>query len=419
MGGEIQSFFKQHPKLVPVDDFEVGIQKTRIEKKKFINGVLVGTVQEERLWLQLKIKHRNRPGIAAATVFHPDTLEEMVLAALENAEKSDPNPWFRFPLWSEAGSKSDDTPSIDLGKAFESSWCHLQLKTRDFKEQYEVKKSEIEIFRRSEKHQRVTKHQALFQSWELGAVTDSWWGNSDRVQKLKKMEGRAQLLDCQSEERVHLGDYFSLAAPAAATLVEHLGGWFLSQKIHRQQSPLSFEKMGEPFFSPQLNLIDDGSDVWSLRSLPFDLEGVRTQRTHLVEEGCFRAPLFDAYYSAMNNCKSTGNAFLPSEGASELEAVPRGLCVVPGPHDENEVWGKLGSGICIEFFSGTRFLGAQELMADAWGWEIQKGKKLKPVVLRNQRFNVLNLMKQLIEVSNEAEVCGKVKTPPLFFRNPK
>lgn len=417
MNGEIQSFFKKHPKLVPVDDFEVGIQRTSTEKKKFVNGVLTGTGQEERLWVQLKIKHRNRPGIAAATTFYPDTLEEMVLAALENAEKSHPNPWFRFPVWSEVGSKPDAPPLVDLGKAYESGWHQLHVKTQTFQEVYEVKKSETEIFRRSEKNQRASQHLSLFQSWELGAVTDCWWGYSDRNKRLKKIEGLAHLIESQPEERVQLGEYFSLASPAAATLVTRLGDWFSSQKIHRQQSPLFFEKIGEPLFSPKLNLVDDGSEVLSSQSLPFDLEGVRTQRTQLVEQGYFRAPLFDAYFSAMNNCKSTGNAFLPSEVSFEPEVVPRGLCVVPGPQDENQVWGKLGSGIRIEFFSRAQYLGQQELVADAWGWEVQKGRVTKPVVLRNQRLNVLKLMNQLIETSNEAEVCGKVKTPTLFFRN--
>jgi predicted Zn-dependent protease len=121
----------------------------------------------------------------------------------------------------------------------------------------------------------------------------------------------------------------------------------------------------------------------------------------------------------MNNCKSTGNAFLPSESSFELEVVPRGLCVISGTKTESEIWSQLKSGISIEFFTAMKLAGPQDLTVDGWGWEVEKGKKQRPIVFRNQPLNVLSLMNQLTEVSSESEVYGAVKTPPLFFRNTK
>jgi hypothetical protein len=57
MMGEFQAFFKKHPKLVPVDDFEVAVQKTRGEKKVYLEGSLACNTQEEHIWIQLKLKH--------------------------------------------------------------------------------------------------------------------------------------------------------------------------------------------------------------------------------------------------------------------------------------------------------------------------------------------------------------------------
>lgn len=416
---ELQAFFRQHPKLVPVDDFEVAVQKTRGEKRFYLEGSLSCNTQEEHIWIQLKLKHRNRPGVATATVFHQDSLEELVGAALENAEKSHPNSWFRFPVWSSLSQKAADQPVLGLETATESCWTDLEIKTRSFKEEYEVKKIEAEIFRRSEKVRRAAAHKTVFHSWELGSVKDTGWGIINRKERLKRLERRAELLESKTEAKPKLTGYFSFAPPAAAELISQIGKWFLPQQIQSPGSPLSFDRLGEPVFSSELNLIDDGNEVCGPLSLPFDLEGVRTQRTKLVDRGCFSAPLYDAYFSAMNNCKSTGNAFLPSESSAELEVVPRGLCVISGTKTESEIWGRLNSGISIEFFTAVKLAGPQDLTVDGWGWEIEEGKKQRPIVFRNQPLNMLSLMNQLTEVSRESEVFGAVKTPTLFFRNAK
>jgi len=415
----IISFFKRHPKLVPVDDFEVAVQKTNSQKKRYQNGELVWSGDEERFWVFLKIKHRNKPGLASATVVDEGILEDLVVSALESAESSQPDPWFRFPVWlplppNQNKSRLEEART-SLDSAFVSSWPQLKKKDQRFQEQYEIQKNEIAIFRRSEKDQRRSLSTAVYQDWDLMGAKDFWWGIDDRAARLSKLEELTLFQEAIEKKRDEMGSILSLSPRALAPLLVQISKWFCPEEIYQKTSPLAHRAEGDLVFSPALTLMDDGSQIANPLATPIDLEGIAMQKTVLINKGHFQAPLLNAYYGAVFNCKSTGNAFRIDGSSAELGIAPRALCIDPGERSVEEVWSEMGAGFAVEQILPLVFSGRHLFRGDLWGWEIKKGKKLGPVFVRNQAMNLVDLMNQVRALSLETEICGRVQTPTIFF----
>lgn len=123
MTQKLLEFIKNHPKLVVAQDFEVACQKTLIQTQQYRNGQKGIQSFDDSWWVQLKILHRNKPGIAAASALTEETLDRLVTEALLSAEQSTPDPWFRFPVWSP---RSDTQAQEKSETPTESFWSSSQ-----------------------------------------------------------------------------------------------------------------------------------------------------------------------------------------------------------------------------------------------------------------------------------------------------
>ena len=92
-------FVKQHPKLVVADDYDLVSHKRTQLFTSFKNGEAIEQCKNSYDWIQLRISHRKRQGIATTVFCNEQSLSELVDKAFEIADSSPVNPWFRFPLW--------------------------------------------------------------------------------------------------------------------------------------------------------------------------------------------------------------------------------------------------------------------------------------------------------------------------------
>ena len=216
------------------------------------------------------------------------------------------------------------------------------------------------------------------------------------------------------------GKYTVIAAPEMAGVFAHEAFGHLSEAddLMENERMRSIMKLGRRFGGQILNIYDTGRTRGARGYLPFDDEGVRTQKTDLIREGVLVGRLHSRQSAAKMGEKPTGNAralsyrfppicrmrntcIEPGEATFEdmLKGVDRGLYVITpyGGQTDDEMF---------TFMAGKSFL-------------IEDGK-LGPMV-RDVTLagNVFQTLKQIDMVGSElscrdsAGGCGKGEQSPL------
>jgi len=106
------------------------------------------------------------------------------------------------------------------------------------------------------------------------------------------------------------------------------GRTLTADAVQEKRSPWA-GRLGEMVASEAFTLLDDGTLKGGLRSRPFDDEGVRTQRTPLIERGVLKGFLYDDYRAKREGARSTGNAWRIRPG-SRPRPAPNCLILQPG-----------------------------------------------------------------------------------------
>ena len=96
-------------------------------------------------------------------------------------------------------------------------------------------------------------------------------------------------------------------APVAATLLGHFVAAVSGGSLYRKSSFL-LDSLGQPVFSPLVEISDDPHIPKGLASSPFDEEGVATHRRNVVEHGVVQGYFLGSYSARKLGMKSTGNA---------------------------------------------------------------------------------------------------------------
>jgi predicted Zn-dependent protease len=416
MTKKLLEFIKNHPKLVVAQDFEVACQKTQIQTQQYRNGQKGIRSFDDSWWVQLKILHRNKPGIAAASALTEETLDRLVLEALLSAEQSTPDPWFRFPVWSQRADtqtqeKSDAPP--------ESFWCSGQGMLGDtsltFHEWYEWQEIDTLLFRRSEKVQKTSRHSAALQQWSLGRCHESFWGLENRKERIERLKSAAFSLENSIKWQRSIPSTVSLSGRAIAPILQQIAQWFHGKSVKDRKSPISSCEESPLVMSKCITLVDDGTQIRSAFSGPFDLDGIVGQKTTLVQNGIFKNALYDSYTGAMDNCRSTGNRIRVHE---ELEPKLRAkaICLDPGNTPPSLIWKEQGQGLALEGWSRLAFLSDRHLEGDAFGWRIEGGVPVSPICVEGLKWDLINLMSRVFLVANDTEKHGLSISPTVFVQ---
>jgi len=113
----------------------------------------------------------------------------------------------------------------------------------------------------------------------------------------------------------------------SGSMISHVLGAINGGSIARGTSFLK-DKLGEQIFAPEIDIVEDPHRARGLRSMPFDGEGLPTQRRLLVEKGVLKTWMLDLRSARQLGLTSTGNAHRgasspPSPGASNVH-MPAG-----------------------------------------------------------------------------------------------
>lgn len=417
MKDQLIDYIKQHPKLIAAQDFEVNCQKTKIQTTRFLNGAELFKNEEHAWWICLKVLHRNKPGIACTVVPSEESLNRLIDQALISAEESHPDPWFRFPLWStkNEGLKSEpEAPSSDFWKSLFFEMGQVEV---PFQESYEWWEIEGSVFRRSEKTTKTFEHKLPRQVLTLGKHQEVFWGEQEktRVQRALSLKDLQALEKAPSIKTLAGDTVISLSPRAMAPLIEHVAQWFFPKPLREGKSPFSGEDKEVMVLSSCLSLIDDGLNQATPWCAPFDLEGVSTQQTQLLEGGRFKGVLYDSYQGAIDNKRSTGNS-LRNFNEIEPRLGFRHMVLEEGTESEHQVWAQEKRGYCFETWSRITFASSSEITGTLWGWEVCDGIKVRPIRLEGIQWDLVELLSKATRVCSDLKRYNFVSTPTTFFK---
>ena len=117
------------------------------------------------------------------------------------------------------------------------------------------------------------------------------------------------------------------------------GASFLGAKLNRK---IAVETM---------TLVDDGTRPRGLASVPFDGEGVPTQRRLIVDKGVLRGFLYNTIVAKRAGVKSTGNA--SRGGFSSIPGIgPHAFYMEAGPHKPEEIVKATKAGLWLKDVTG-------------------------------------------------------------------
>lgn len=120
-------------------------------------------------------------------------------------------------------------------------------------------------------------------------------------------ETAGQLLGGGPIESGELPVVLDRRGPAPGLLRWGIGQAILGEEVRQQRSFLA-GKLAQKVAGAQLTVVDDGRKPQGLASRPFDAEGVRTDRTVLIDGGQLKQLIYDSATARRAETESTGNA---------------------------------------------------------------------------------------------------------------
>ncbi len=183
------------------------------------------------------------------------------------------------------------------------------------------------------------------------------------------------------------GEYPVLLEPnAVGNLLMFLSWAGLGARPFLDGSSFLSSKIGEKVLSDKISIVDD---VWDPRfcCLGFDLEGQRTQRVKLIEEGIARNVVFDRPTAKEAGRETTGHAGLQPSASGPF---PSALILEPGDVEETDLLGTLDKGILVTQFHYTNLMDPQKVTVTGLTrngtFLVENGKIVAPV--QNLRFTM-------------------------------
>ena len=206
------------------------------------------------------------------------------------------------------------------------------------------------------------------------------------VARLNPRKARSQPVPVVFEPRV------------ASGLVGHFAGAISGASIARGVSFLKNE-MSKPVFAPGIAIVDDPHRPRGLRSKPFDGEGVRNQRTSLVENGVLKTWTLDCASAKQLGLETTGHAARGTGGPPSPSTT--NLYMEAGSISPDDLIADIAQGFYVTELIG---MGVNMVTGDysrgASGFWIENGKIAYPVSGVTIAGNLKNMFRQLTPASD-------------------
>ncbi len=181
------------------------------------------------------------------------------------------------------------------------------------------------------------------------------------------------------------------------------------------------DKINKKIFSNKFTLTDSGIIDYGVGSSKFDVEGVRTQSTKIIEKGVLKNYLSD-WYSATKYAQLKKKEFTSSTGnAASLLKRPSvyhsNLVVEPGDHSYSELME--GTSLLINFLIGAHTVNptSGDFSLNCENAYLVNNGVLTPVKQVMISGNIYELFKNIIAIGRKPRSDGQVISPPIKFKN--
>lgn len=199
-----------------------------------------------------------------------------------------------------------------------------------------------------------------------------------------------------------------------------LGGTFTHEAVgHACEADIVLQggsvlggKLNQKIASDIVNIVDDGTIKNSNGWLPFDDEGIETQRTILVENGVLKNYLHSRATAAIMGAKPTGNG----RGQSPTyKTIPRmtTTVILPGKDKFDDMVSSIKDGYyLIDTYGGQVDTTKGEFLFSAkYGYEIKNGQLGSLVKYPSLVGNIIDILPKISMIGNKLELgagtCGK------------
>ena len=197
-----------------------------------------------------------------------------------------------------------------------------------------------------------------------------------------------------------------------------LGGIIAAINGERVLQGASFlrNSMDQPFASPLLTIIDDGTLPGGMGSTPFDGEGVPTSRRILVENGVLRGFLYNTQVAKRAGVQSTGNA--SRGGFTSLPGIgTHNLWVEAGQYSPEQIIANTSRGLLLKGVTGYGINPVNgNFSGGASGFWIENGKIIHPVkglTIAGSAHDILNSIDML---GNDTDMTRSFTSPTIRVR---
>jgi len=240
-------------------------------------------------------------------------------------------------------------------------------------------------------------------------------GRSAGKKALEKLGGR----------RIPSGVYpVVLNNRVASEFLSPLTHSFLAEQVHKGKSPLK-GKLGEPFFSSLLSIVDDGLLPRGVSTSPVDGEGMPRRRTPLVLGGEICGFLYDRCWANRENMsrteppvESTGNSRRPGINSPPVLGISN-FFIDPGQFSSPALMRALDRGVMIEEVMGLHTVDpiSGDFSLGCSGYWVERGERVHPVKSIAVAGNLFELFRNVIAVGDDVRFLGGVGSPSLLIRN--
>jgi TldD protein len=213
-------------------------------------------------------------------------------------------------------------------------------------------------------------------------------------------------------ETVQPGVYTTVIGPSLTGIFIHEAFGHLSEgdRIYKNPELKNIMVIGRDFGHPCLSVFDSGIDVGELGFIPYDDEGVKTEKTYIIKEGKLVGRMHSRETAAAMGERPTGSARAVDHKFPPVCRM-RNTCIDKGESTLEDMLKGIDVGIYMDRTAGGQTDGEMFTFFPGEAYMIRKGKIEEPVRGVSLAGNVFTTMKNIDMVGNDLQTfggtCGK------------
>jgi len=205
-----------------------------------------------------------------------------------------------------------------------------------------------------------------------------------------------------------------MGAGRSGILLHEAMGHSFEADFNRKKTSIFSDKMGKKIAGDFVSVVDDGTLPNNRGALNVDDEGMKTEKTILVQNGTLVSYIHDRISAKYYDVKPTGNG-----RRQDFRNVPiprmRSTYMENGPHEKDEIIASVKKGIYVDNFSnGQVNIGPGDFTFFVkFGYLIENGKFTTPIkdinIIGNgpQALADITMVANDLKLSDSTWMCGK------------